>query len=680
MVHIGNFSLLFAAILTAWSVVASLLGAFSKSRNMLRSSENAGISSFALLTVSSIALVHGFITDNFSLEYVAHYSRTHQPLLYKIGAFWGGQSGSLLLWAWMLSLFAFVILLQNRNKNRALMPYVTVITMATQFFFLILLIFLNNPFKLIPAPSDGTGLNPQLLNPYMLIHPPTLYIGYVGFTIPFAFAIAALITKRTGEAWIISTRRWTIFSWFFLGIGIILGSYWAYIELGWGGYWAWDPVENASLMPWLTGTAFLHSVMIQEKRRMLKVWNMLLIIITFTLCIFGTFITRSGIISSVHAFAESNIGSFFSVFLAITFVGSLALLLFRLPHLKGEHELDSILSKESMFMFNNLILVGMCCTVFVLTVFPLFSESLTGNKITIGPPVYNQVNVPWGLVLLLLTGICPMIAWRKASFANMRKNFLIPGILFILTFGLLFVLGVRKIYPLIAYSLSMLVLPIILIEFYRGIRATRRSAERSFAQLVLKTIGRDRRRYGGYIVHIGIVLMFIGIAGSAAYQDEKTETIALGKSMHMGGYTMTFREFDEKQYPERYNITLHVAVAVDGRERGILKTELNDYPQFGVATEVGIRRILFPASMFDLIRLGEDLYVIPSGFDPKTGEASFKVYINPLINFLWIGGIILFGGALIILFPDRYQKERLEAALLLESSQSKKDHKPGEKA
>ena len=657
MVQIGNYCLLIAAISTAWSVIASLLGDFSKSRNLLKSAETTCISAFILLAVSSIALIHGFVTDNFSIEYVSHYSSIHQPLLYKLGAFWGGQAGSLLLWAWMLSFFAFIIILQNRKKNQTLMPYVTATPMATQFFFLILLIFVNNPFKLIPPAPDGAGLNPQLLNPYMLIHPPTLYIGYVGFTIPFAFAIAALISKKTGEEWIITTRRWTLFSWFFLGIGIILGSYWAYIELGWGGYWAWDPVENASLMPWLTGTAFLHSIMLQEKRRMLKVWNMLLIILTFCLCIFGTFITRSGIISSVHAFAESNIGSFFAVFLAIAFIVPIMLLMFRLPSLKGEHELDSILSKESMFMFNNLILVGMSCTVLILTVFPLFSELFTGNKMTIGPPVYNQVNVPWGLVLLLLTGICPMIAWKKTSLANVRKNFLIPGILFILIFIALLILGMRKAYPLIAYSLSLFVLSTIVSEFYRGIIARRKTGKENLFALFVNMIARSKRQYSGYIVHIGIVFICAGIAGSSAYQKEKTQTLGLGESMNVSGYTLKFTTFKEKEYPERYNIVLNLSVSDGGKEKGMLKTELNDYPRFGVATEVGILRELFPTSVSDMQKLGEDLYVIPMGFDPGTSSASFKVYINPLINFLWIGGIILFAGALITLLPDRHRKE-----------------------
>ncbi|MEW5807645.1 MAG: heme lyase CcmF/NrfE family subunit [Acidobacteriota bacterium] len=664
MVQVGNYSLLMATILSTWAVVSSILGITSRSKNMIKSGENAGIASFALISIASIALVHGFLTDDFRIEYVAHYSSIHQPLLYKLGAFWAGQAGSLLLWAWMLSLFSTVIVLQNRNKNRALMPQAISVIMTTQFFFLILLIFANNPFKLVPPPPNGVGLNPQLLNPYMLIHPPTLYLGYVGFTIPFAFAIAALITKRTGEAWIITTRRWSLFSWFFLGIGILLGSYWAYIELGWGGYWAWDPVENASLIPWLTGTAFLHSVMIQEKRRMLKVWNILLIIFTFCLCIFGTFITRSGIISSVHAFAESNIGIFFAIFLAIAFFVPLILLLFRLRHLKGEQELDSILSKESMFMFNNLILVGIACTVFILTIFPLLAEFFTGNQATVGVPVYNRVSVPWGLVLLLLTGLCPLIAWKRTSTSNLKRNFLLPATLFVLSLIIFFILGVRKVYPLIAFSLSVFVLSSIVMEFFKGIRARQKSAGENVFRSFFTMIVRNKRRYGGYIVHLGVVFMYIGMSGSAAYQVEKQGALKLGESMNIGIYNIRFDRFTEKEYPERYNITLDLSVSGNGRDRGTIKTELNDYPRFGVATEVGIVRDLFPHSLPDLKSLGEDLYVIPMGFEPKTSTASFKVFINPLINFLWLGGIILVIGAHITVLPDKEEREILKAALL----------------
>ncbi len=663
MVLIGYYCLVLAAILAAWSIASSYLGSISPSTNLIKSSRITAFLSFILITISSIALVRAFVSDNFNVEYVAQYSRISQPILYKLGAFWGGQAGSLLLWVWILSIFGMLVLIQNRNKNQILMPFVNAIIMFVQFFFLILLIFVNNPFKTIPSPRDGVGLNPQLLNPYMLIHPPTLYLGYVGFTIPFAFAIASLIKKKKGEVWIITTRKWTIFSWFFLGVGILLGSYWAYIELGWGGYWAWDPVENASLIPWLVGTAYLHSVMIQERKRMMKVWNMLLIILTFNLCIFGTFITRSGIISSVHAFAESNIGSFFVIFMGLTFLASIVLLIYRLPHLKAEEHLHSIFSKESMFLFNNIILMGMAFTVFILTVFPIFSEWLTGRQTTIGPPVYNQVNVPWGLVLLLLAGICSLIAWKKTSLSNLRINFLIPAIISIVFCIALVIIGVQEIYPLAAFTFSAFVIVTIFMEFYKGVRTRQKSNRENFPLSFYRVINRNKRRYGGYIIHIGIVLIFIGIAGSSAYQLEKSQNLAMGQVMEIKSYSVIFDSYQEKEYPERFNITFDFNVFNSGKPAGTLSAELNNYPRFGLSTEVGIKRNFLSGIFSNIKRLGEDLYIIPTGFDPQTKMVSIKAYINPMINWLWIGGVILVIGSVIATFPDRKEKELIKLAI-----------------
>lgn len=663
MVLIGYYCLVAAAIITAWSIASSCLGIISQSKNLIKGSRISAILSFLFISISSMALVQAFVSNNFSVEYVAHYSRISQPLLYKLGAFWGGQAGSLLLWAWILSIFGMIVLLQNRKKNQVLMPYVNAIIMCVQFFFLILLIFVNNPFKTIPSPGDGVGLNPQLLNPYMIIHPPTLYLGYVGFAIPFAFAIASLMTKRTGEAWIITTRKWTIFSWFFLGVGILLGSYWAYIELGWGGYWAWDPVENASLIPWFVGTAYLHSVMIQERKAMMKVWNMLLIILTFNLCIFGTFITRSGIISSVHAFAESNIGTFFIIFMGLTFTIPLVLLIMRLPHLKSEEQLHSIFSKESMFLFNNVILIGMAFTVFILTVFPIVAEWFTGKQTTIGPPVYNQVNIPWGLVLLLLAGICPLIAWKKTSLSNLRRNFLIPAIICMLFAIVLLLIGVREIYPLIAFVFSLFVLLTIVMESFKGVRSRQKSNQENPFLAFYRLISRNKRRYGGYIIHIGVVFIIAGIAGSSAYQSEKNQTLRLREGMEVGPYFVLFESYQEKQFPERFNVTFDFNVLNSGKDMGNLTAELNNYPRFGISTEVGIKRNFLTGILSNFKRLGEDLYIIPTGFDPQTREVSIKAYINPMINWLWIGGMTLILGSLVATFPDREVKERMKLAI-----------------
>ncbi len=426
-------------------------------------------------------------------------------------------------------------------------------------------------------------------------------------------------------------------------------------------------MENASLIPWLVGTAYLHSVMIQERKGMMKVWNMLLIILTFNLCIFGTFITRSGIISSVHAFAESNIGTFFVIFMGITFFASLLLLIFRLSYLKAEEQLHSLFSKESMFLFNNVILIGMAFTIFVLTVFPIISEWFTGRQTTIGPPVYNQVNVPWGLVLLLLAGICPLIAWKKTSFANIRKNFLIPAIISVVFVVFLFFMGVRTVYPLMAYGFSLFVLLTIFIEFFKGTRGRQQSNRENLFLAFFRLILRNKRRYGGYIIHIGVVLMFIGITGSSAYQFEKEQALRLREGMEVGSYFVTFDSYKEKRYPERFNVTFHFNVINSGRDIGTLEGELNNYPRFGLSTEVGIKRNFLTGIFSSFKRLGEDLYIIPMGFDPQTKTVSVKAYVNPMINWLWIGGIILIIGSLLATLPEREEKERIKQALSLES-------------
>ncbi len=413
MSTLGHFALFLALVCSAWAATAAWLSTISKGRGLQRSAERGVLAACGLIALAIFALEYGFVTNDFSLDAVYHYSSVNQPLPYKIGALWGGQAGSLLLWTFILSSMSSIVVLTNRNKSRAMMPWIIHVLAIVMTFFLVLNNFIASPFETGPLRADGVGLNPQLKNYWMMIHPPTLYLGYVGFTIPFAFGIAALVTRRTGDIWFRTTRRWTIFSWFFLGIGILMGSFWAYIELGWGGYWAWDPVENASLMPWLTGTAFLHSIILQEKKGMMKVWNMTLIILTFCLAIFGTFLTRSGIISSVHSFATSNIGPAFAWFLGITLFGSLILLVLRLDDLKSEARMESVLSREASFLFNNMMLVAIAATVLLLTTFPLISEAATGRKVTMGPPIFNLVNIPWALTLLFLVGVGPLIAWRR---------------------------------------------------------------------------------------------------------------------------------------------------------------------------------------------------------------------------------------------------------------------------
>jgi cytochrome c-type biogenesis protein CcmF len=429
MIQIGFYSIFIALFLSSYSGLAAVLGIRSRIAGMIASAENAAYAVFGFLTLASVAMVYALITRDFQIAYVSSYTNKGLPMLYTLSAFYAGQKGSLLFWGWILSMFSSIALFQNRKKNRQLMPHVLAVLMAVTFFFTFLMVFVTNPFETLNyVPLDGKGLNPMLQNPGMIFHPPTLFLGYVGFTIPFAFALAALFTGHLGDVWIKTTRKWTIFSWFFLTAGNLFGMEWAYVELGWGGYWAWDPVENASFMPWIVGTAYLHSVMIQEKRGMLKVWNIVLIFLTFLLTIFGTFITRSGLIASVHSFGESTLGWFFLLFLVITLLISLSLLIYRLPYLKSKNQLDSLFSRESSFLLNNLLFVGIAFTVFWGTLFPIISEAVRGIKITVGAPFYNAVITPIGLALLLLTGICPLIAWRKTTLVNFARKIVLPSI------------------------------------------------------------------------------------------------------------------------------------------------------------------------------------------------------------------------------------------------------------
>ena len=732
---LGHYSLLAALFFGAWSTVAALCGAVAGGRGLQRSAERAAHAACGAVVVASACLLVGFLTNDFRLDYVYFYSSTSQPLQYKIGAFWGGQAGSLLLWSLMLVIMGSIMIRTNQRKNRGLMPYATAVIGITVTFFMILLNFIEPPFATsVVERLDGVGLNPQLKNYWMMIHPPSLYLGYVGFTIPFAFAIAALITRRTGDLWFRTTRRWTIFAWFFLGTGILLGSYWAYVELGWGGYWAWDPVENASLMPWLTGTAFLHSVMIQEKKGMLKIWNMLLIILTFSLSIFGTFLTRSGIISSVHAFATSDIGPAFGIFLAVVFFSSIILLILRLDSLRSEARLESVLSRESSFLFNNMIFVGMAGTVLLLTTFPMFSEWVTGKKVTMGPPIFNMVNIPWALVLLALTGIGPLIAWRKASAANLRRNFVGPTLSGLWVTVLLLALGfrdyvaalkglggsllrldvaglfehVKAFYPALTFGIGTFVIAAIGLEYYRGVRVRMHNKGESVPVALGRMMWFNKRRYGGYVVHVGIVLIFLGIAASSAYQTEAVRALAPGELMAVDDYMMRYDGYRLVAEDDHMGAVTEVSVfdRDSGKSLGYLQAEQRWHPnmQFpelkeafldarekgergdpGYAqavralyrmiplyerqfqrevktpsTEVGVLAMATPA------RMGEDFYVIPLAVDPDTGRANFRVFVNPMVNFIWFGGLVFVLGACLCIMPDARERKRLETALALE--------------
>jgi cytochrome c-type biogenesis protein CcmF len=481
----------------------------------------------------------------------------------------------------------------------------------------------------------------MLENPGMIIHPPILLAGYIGFTIPFAFAIAALLSRRLSDEWLVAIRRWTLMAWLLLGVGNLIGAWWAYVELGWGGYWAWDPVENAGLMPWLVATAFLHSIMMQRRRGMLKVWNMILIILTFSLAIFGTFLTRSGIISSVHTFAESALGPFFLVFIGVTLFGSLSLLYYRSKELKGEAEMESLVSRESTFLLNNLLLVAAAFAIFLGTIFPVISEAVRGVKISVGAPFFNQVNGPIFLAIILLAGVCTLIGWRRVSTKNLVRNFLWPLIATLILGIALFVLGIREWYTLVAFFVCSFVLFTIFSEWFRGARARHRIRAENYLKSFFSLLGGNRPRYGGYIVHIAIVLMAIGIVGSSIYNVEKEVTLKPGESMTIKNYTLTYEGIDHFQTQSKEVVSTSLSVYNHGEFVGKLIPEKYFHRSYEQVTEVAIRSTLL-----------EDLYVILIGWD-EDGTTAFKVLVNPLVNWIWIGGIVFIVGGLIAFWPDR---------------------------
>ena len=560
MAQFGQFSLALAFVVTIYSIVASLLGIRFKNDRLIASGRNAAVGTFVCITTAILSLAYLLVSSDFSIQYVAEHSNRDLPVYFKLSSLWGGQEGSLLLWGWLLTIYAAIVVIQNRRKHTAMMPYVTAVLMFTSLFFTTMHLFVVNPFNQLVTvqadgtripfvPADGQGLNPLLQYILMIIHPPIMYLGLVGFAVPFAFAMAAMMSRQLGDTWIRTTRRWTMIAWFFLGTAILLGGKWAYVELGWGGFWGWDPVENASLMPWLIGTAFLHSVMVQEKKGMLKVWNMVLIILTYVMCIFGTFLTRSGVVSSVHAFAQSSIGGYFLAFIMIVLSGSLYLLTERLPDLKSENQMESIVSRESSFMFNNLILLASCFAIFWGTMFPVLSEAVTGDKVTVGPPFFNRVNVPIAVFLLFLTGVGPLLAWRKASTNSLKRNFLWPAGIALAAGGGLYFLGVDHFYSWISVVMSIFVTICIGREFYKGARARATGSGENFVEAVVNLTLRNTRRYGGYIVHFGFVLLFIGWAGQAFTSDNQSEA-GIGDTFSMKQYILRVDNTRNRRHAE----------------------------------------------------------------------------------------------------------------------------------
>ena len=652
MTHLGTLALYLASVLAVYAIVTSLWGVRTRRTAWIASGAQAAYAVGGCVVVASIALLYALLTRDFNVEYVASYSSSTLPLHYTVAAFWGGQKGSLLFWALIHCFFSAIVLFQNRTRNQELMPYVTATLMTIALFFLGLLCFITPPFERLSfIPAEGSDLNPLLQNYWMTIHPPALYLGFISASVPFAFAIAALATGKLGDVWIRTTRRWALTSWFFLSLGNLLGGRWAYEVLGWGGYWAWDPVENAAIMPWFTATAYLHSVMIQEKKDMLKVWNMTLVILTFVLTIFGTFLTRSGVISSVHSFTQSGLGPYFLAFLACILTVSIGLLIYRLPDLKSENEFDSLLSREAAFLFNNLILVGLAFATFWGTIFPILSEWVRGVKITVGPPFFNQVNGPLGVMLLFLTGIGPIIAWRRASWSSLRRQFTIPLVVGLVLGGLLFVLGYRNYYAVVIFSLAGFVLAGILAEFSRGTRARQVMLHESPPQALGRLVGKNPRRYGGYIVHVGVVLIFFGVAG-ALFTIEKQITVSAEQSFEVGRYTLLYTGITEREDAHIAAQVATVNILVDGQQIDTMHPEKRFYKkQNQPTTEVDIRPTLV-----------EDLYVVLGSYDEPSGLATFQVFINPLVSWIWMGGLILILGTCVVMAPNPAERQAFALA------------------
>jgi cytochrome c-type biogenesis protein CcmF len=649
----GSFSLLLALIAAVYAIVAGFIAIRTRNPLLTKSARHAGIAVFLLVTLAVACVEYLFFTNNFSMAYVAEHSNRDLPAFYKFAALWAGQEGSLLFWSWLLSIYAFFALFLNRHKHPELMPYVGVVLACIQLFFLTLNNFVANPFQVlghasaggaltVVSQADGHGLTPLLQYSEMVIHPPMLYLGYTGFSVPFAFAMAALLGRYPGEKWIHITRRWTMVAWGFQTIGVLLGAHWAYAVLGWGGYWAWDPVENASLLPWITATAFLHSVMMQEKRGMMKVWNVWLVFITFMLCILGTTLTRSGAVSSIHAFAQSSIGTWFVSFLALIFVVCALAYWKNKDYLRSDNQLDSLVSRESSFLFNNLILLAACFAVLWGTLFPVFSEWVQGTKISVGPPFFNRVNVPIALFLLFLTGVGPLLAWRKTSLDGLKRNFAWPLAGGILAGVVAVGFGMRQIYPLICLILSVFVTLTIAAEFWRGARViSARSGINVIAAMGQLTM-RNTRRYGGYVVHFGMVLIFIGIAGSAFKLDVQQD-MPPGAHMKLGPYDVVSQNFDQVQTPNYQSERATLEVFRDGKSLMIL------YPE----------RRFFLASQITQTLVGiqstplRDIYLVYDGRNPENNRPEVHAYLNPLVKCIWFGGLVVVLGTILALIPSR---------------------------
>lgn len=664
LVDIGYAALLLTFVLCFYGIFSAIYGSSRGLEKWVDSGRNAMLLTFPLLTISSLILTYLLAVNDFNVEYVASVTSRSMPTYLRVTALWGGQEGSLLFWSWLLAGFASAVMLRKWDRDRELLPWVVVVCLVTLAFFLMLIIFVENPFTrlwLLPSgqvtsavfspggatpflPQDGNGLNPLLRHPGMIIHPPLLYLGFVSFVIPFSFAIGALITGRTDDRWIRITRRWTLWAWLFLSLGLVLGARWAYDVLGWGGYWGWDPVEIAAFMPWLTGTPFLHSAMIQEKRGMFKQWNILLIILTYDLVIFGTFLTRSGVLSSVHAFAQSAIGPLFFIFIGLTFFTSVYLLSRRWGELGSKTQLPSWFSRETIFLINNLLFIAILVVCFWGVIFPLISEAVTGQKVTVGPVFYERATGPLFAGLLLLMGIAPLSAWRASTGRSLGRAIWKPTIVSLVAVVALLFAGLTNPIAIFAIWLCIFVTVVTLYEFWRATLARTRAKEEFFLLALVNIVARNRRRYGGYIIHLGVVLMAVGVIGIEMFQTETQGTISLGENMTLGEYSITFDKLDEFNTPDGRNVArAEASVFKDGEYMGIIAPRRDYFFESRQPMTIpGLRSTL-----------EDDFYVLLVGWEPITADsATFKLYHNPLVNWLWIGSIVLMVGTTIAAWPS----------------------------
>jgi cytochrome c-type biogenesis protein CcmF len=650
--EIGRLALILGFACSCYAVLSVAWGLRTGMAGPLKSGRRAVWIVCGLTLLATIILERALVARDFSYRYVAEHTSLDLPPYYAATSLWAGQEGSLLLWLLILSSYGAAFLWCYRKRFDPFYDAVAMVVATVMIFFTGLLTFVCSPFRILATPpADGNGLNPLLQDPGMMIHPPILYTGYVGFIIPFAFGIAVLLMNRTGTRWIEEVRRWTLFNWMFLGFGVLLGARWAYIELGWGGYWGWDPVENASLMPWLVGTAFLHSVMIEQRRGMLKTWNVVLIVLTFELSIFGTFLTRSGVLTSVHSFAESDIGPWFLGFILISSTAATALILYRKVLLESENRMDAVVSREGSFLFNNVLFVALTFATFLGTTFPVISEAVTGEKISVSAPFFNRVNVPIALALLLLTGIGPVLSWKRATASVLKRNFVIPSIVGLLATLVGIPFGLHGVYPIVCVAGAAFVLATIAMEFARGIQARKDAEPAASPVAMIHLVQKNKRRYGGYIVHLGVVMIFVGVLGSSVFQKEAHAPLKPGESLAIGSYTLTLQGVDQKQIKNAMQTRAAVEVSQGGKALQLMHPSKAFYSKSQQPmTEVALRPT--PA---------EDLYLILGGVNDD-GSASIQAYINPLVSLVWLGGIVMVFGTLIAL-SDRMRLKREEKLL-----------------